>query len=245
MKICSRCKQSKALSAFGAARREKDGVRSECRECRYSADARSAPQNAERAKRWYYANRARRRAYLDRPENRERYRLHSAAWEWKNPERKAAQRLAAYTKHKPAIIARLRAKFKADPQKKYAYMRVWLKAHPGYKSRHTKQWAARYPDRAQATSRNMYARRKAAPGEVTAKQWKQILFFYGNACAHCQSSASDVPLTVDHYIPIAKGGTNTWDNVWPLCMPCNNKKYVRLPTETHPPHVVLLREALG
>lgn len=68
-------------------------------------------------------------------------------------------------------------------------------------------------------------------------QWKEILIYYGPACARCRVPASEEILTVDHYIPISKGGANSWRNVWPLCWPCNQKKSATVPVEPEPPHV--------
>lgn len=42
-----------------------------------------------------------------------------------------------------------------------------------------------------------------------------------NACVYC-GSISD--LTIDHVVPISKGGTNGWDNVVAACRSCNEVK---------------------
>ena len=31
-------------------------------------------------------------------------------------------------------------------------------------------------------------------------------------------------LTIDHIIPVSKGGLNTWENLITACVPCNQKK---------------------
>ncbi|MCX6150225.1 MAG: HNH endonuclease [Ignavibacteriales bacterium] len=41
-------------------------------------------------------------------------------------------------------------------------------------------------------------------------------------CAYC--GRSDLPLTVDHIIPKARGGEETWENLVTACVACNNKK---------------------
>jgi 5-methylcytosine-specific restriction endonuclease McrA len=38
-------------------------------------------------------------------------------------------------------------------------------------------------------------------------------------------------LTVDHVIPQAQGGKNTWDNTVTACFPCNNRKGDKTPHE--------------
>lgn len=87
---------------------------------------------------------------------------------------------------------------------------------------------------------NKRGRRAGTPGRVTVRQWKQILLFYGNACGRCRVSGLQELLTLDHFIPTAKGGENTWRNVWPLCWPCNQRKGAMLPAEPRPPHVAIL-----
>ena len=89
---------------------------------------------------------------------------------------------------------------------------------------------------------NVKAQRRMAEGRVTTREWKAILLFYGNSCGMCKVSGNELPMTMDHFIPLARGGTNRWDNVWPLCMPCNVKKHAQIPSESHPPHVEIFQK---
>lgn len=41
------------------------------------------------------------------------------------------------------------------------------------------------------------------------------------ACVYCGSTSN---LTLDHVVPISKGGSNGWDNVVTACRPCNELK---------------------
>jgi hypothetical protein len=44
-------------------------------------------------------------------------------------------------------------------------------------------------------------------------------------CRLCGASAADgTTLHVDHRQPVAKGGTDAWDNLWTLCLECNQGK---------------------
>jgi len=47
-------------------------------------------------------------------------------------------------------------------------------------------------------------------------------------CMYCGTSTR---LTIDHVIPISKGGKNNFDNCTTACQPCNNKKGNRLPSQ--------------
>ncbi len=52
--------------------------------------------------------------------------------------------------------------------------------------------------------------------------WKQQL---GNGiCYHCEQRFATADLTMDHLIPIARGGKSDKKNCVPSCKDCNNKK---------------------
>lgn len=50
-------------------------------------------------------------------------------------------------------------------------------------------------------------------------------------CAFCSGKAT----TIDHIVPRAQGGKNTWKNTIGACSPCNNKKRDRTPAEANMP----------
>lgn len=62
------------------------------------------------------------------------------------------------------------------------------------------------------------ARRSGAPGFFS---WTACLEIYGARCAICETEDN---LTVDHIVPLSKGGTNWQFNIQPLCATCNNRK---------------------
>ena len=80
------------------------------------------------------------------------------------------------------------------------------------------------PDTRKAKRQLHRARRAAAPGSFTAAEWRAIREKYGSICLAC---GQDGPLSVDHVIPLSKGGSNYADNLQPLCLPCNLKKGTR------------------
>ena len=43
-------------------------------------------------------------------------------------------------------------------------------------------------------------------------------------CQSCQKTGREIELTIDHIIPLAKGGTNDISNLHTLCRQCNQKK---------------------
>ncbi len=66
-------------------------------------------------------------------------------------------------------------------------------------------------------------KRRLAEGVFTYEEWQAKLNEYNNCCAYCHKPLGD-KATIDHIIPIIKGGANDIENLVPCCMPCNSKK---------------------
>lgn len=74
----------------------------------------------------------------------------------------------------------------------------------------------------QAGSMAHRARKMKAKGRgVTAKEWKDIKEKHGNKCLKCGSIEN---ISMDHVIPLAKGGEHDVNNIQPLCRHCNSVK---------------------
>ncbi len=71
-------------------------------------------------------------------------------------------------------------------------------------------------------------RRKAR--ELRASQWWKRRLAKAE-CYYCGSKTPPQELTMDHIVPIARGGKSTRGNVVPCCKSCNNAKKQLLPME--------------
>ncbi len=50
-------------------------------------------------------------------------------------------------------------------------------------------------------------------------------------CHYCKRSYPATQLTMDHVLPIARGGTSTQGNIVPACSSCNRDKKLRMPAD--------------
>jgi 5-methylcytosine-specific restriction endonuclease McrA len=73
-----------------------------------------------------------------------------------------------------------------------------------------------------------HERRKAR--ELRQSQWWKRRCARG-ICHYCERRVPARALTMDHIVPIARGGRTTKGNVVPACKDCNNKKKQLLPME--------------
>jgi 5-methylcytosine-specific restriction endonuclease McrA len=64
--------------------------------------------------------------------------------------------------------------------------------------------------------------------ELTANYWKLAKLHFDNKCAYCKG---DGTMSVEHFIPVSKGGINCISNIIPCCVSCNTRKNNQLPVK--------------
>ena len=92
-------------------------------------------------------------------------------------------------------------------------------------------WECWNAERLRLRSNNRSKRNKRYPtGRISTRQWLTVLEASKWGCVVCGIRGRH-KLTLDHVQPINAGGTNTHDNIQPLCVPCHEKKdgYQRRP----------------
>lgn len=67
-------------------------------------------------------------------------------------------------------------------------------------------------------------------GSYTDREWQALCREYNFCCARCGRRRR---LTVDHVIPVSKGGSSDISNLQPLCRPCNSLKGARIVDYRH------------
>lgn len=87
-------------------------------------------------------------------------------------------------------------------------------------------WKRANRSKSVAQDQRRRARIRDLPSTLTDAEWSIIKQIYGNKCAYCHRKR---PLTMDHVVPISKGGPHTADNVVPACRSCNSRKGARQP----------------
>ncbi len=73
-------------------------------------------------------------------------------------------------------------------------------------------------------------REKAKARDLRDSQWWKRKRSSG-ICYYCGGKFKPAELTMDHLIPIARGGRSVQGNVVPACKDCNSKKKYLLPSE--------------
>ena len=84
------------------------------------------------------------------------------------------------------------------------------------------------PERFRQFVRNRKSRIKAGKGKITLLQWEKVKKKQNYICLYCRKKEPEIKLTIDHIIPITKGGKHSIENIQALCSSCNSKKNNKL-----------------
>lgn len=163
-------------------------------------------------------NRAKARAYA--ATHREERRAYSKVYDFAHREERKAQDKASYESNPEEGRAIAKAWKTAHPDKVRAY-RV---AHKEKQRAYSRNWWNAHPEERLAKHHKRLARIAGNGGSYTVGEWELLKKRYGYCCPSCGSQEPEIKLTVDHIIPISKGGINTIENIQPLCLSCNSRK---------------------
>ena len=71
-------------------------------------------------------------------------------------------------------------------------------------------------------------RRINASGLHTSEEWEKLKKFYGSICLRCKRPERIRKLTEDHVVLLTRGGSDSIDNIQPLCQHCNSWKHTKI-----------------
>lgn len=121
-----------------------------------------------------------------------------------------------------AIYCSTRCKNRAAEQRRERNDRARYLAERDRRIAYALQYALDNPDVGQRAKRKRKALLSGAGiFEVTERDWRRLKAQYGGRCAYCHELR---PLTMDHVIPVSRGGRHSIGNLVPACGPCNSSK---------------------
>lgn len=140
-----------------------------------------------------------------RAENPERCKLYTDTWRSANPEKVKSRQLAYRQEN-------------ADRRKAYRDSR--REHNRVYQSK----YAAANPQAGVLKFHKRRALKAGNGGSFSQAEWSELLSQHNAQCAACGCGGR---MTVDHIVPLSKGGRHSKENIQPLCSTCNKSKGVK------------------
>lgn len=209
LKRCCTCKNIMPKEDFYKDSGRWDGLDPTCKKCRKEL----AKSESRKAYLYKYWRSEKGKLVVKRSNAKESTKLRKAAYQKSEKGKATWQRYFRSLKGYHNTIARNK-RYAESPEgkdKKKAYSIQYAQSEKGKMVRQIINSRRR-----DASSRN----------PLTTEEWANILQRYQHACVYCGNSES---LTIDHYIPLSKGGKNSKENIVPACLSCNQKKSCRDP----------------
>lgn len=233
VKTCTKCGETKPLEDFGRDKRSRDGRTARCKEC-INAYTRA----------WHHRdieqNRAKKRAYLkSRGEvGRAAGRESARRWRAANPEKARAKG----KRDRERLMARnpdyFREWYQQNLEKERERARKVMQQQRLTKPEREREKKRRYRARNAAAVRQRerektYSRRAKQPysPELAAHMAALVLL----PCTYCGSAEN---ITIDHIIPLSRGGKHVAENLAAACYACNSSKGNRLLSEWPGRHTI-------
>lgn len=200
-KTCNACREIKSIESFSVNKRNKtDGRQPKCKACNSKYYAERADKIKERVSNHYYDNHdeviARRNELRKRPEAKAKKFVQDA-----NYRIKAKDKINQYHNQWQ----------KQNRDKVCGYHRQWYAEH--YQEQRARMLANQHKRRARISSNG---------NNTLTREDIELLFDTIKECSYC--GLNGVKLTIDHIVPISRGGANSLDNIAMACVHCNSSK---------------------
>lgn len=176
---------------------------------------------------WMKANRQKVNSWKKRPAYQERDRQRQAA---KDPEIKRQQRRRI--NHDPAKLkARKRRHQLKHAEQISAYLKVWRTENAEHVKQLLVQWVVDHPEavRIHRLRAKTNRRQREVVGGKLALTLDDVARMQQDQDGRCLGCGCDISekYTLDHKIPLSRGGTNATENFQLLCQSCNSTKGTR------------------
>ncbi len=209
-KRCIRCGEIKPVDAFRTDSRQDDGRRSTCRQC----------SNA-----MYRVSRTGQEKVNEIDQRKDMIasgcKTCTKCQEVKplSEFTKSGNRINAHCK--TCVAQHGKEWYVQNVEKRAATAKRWMEENKRRISELSARWYRNNKDRAKARAHRRRSAIKAVGGSFTAQEFRALCDRYENKCLCCGKVGD---LTPDHVVPICKSGSNSIENIQPLCLSCNLRK---------------------
>jgi 5-methylcytosine-specific restriction endonuclease McrA len=202
----------------------KFGLQSRCRPCH---------------KQWYAENKEQHRATVERYriENADRLREQARAWKARNADRERERHRRSRAAHPARHRATVQRYRDRHPGRQAEWMRAFREANPGLTAAWARAWRKTNLERALAGERERAMRRAVLKRATQIEPIRHAVIVErdGPICHLCLGHVEPADISIDHIIPLARGGPHRYENLAVSHWDCNHRKNARfIPSRRYP-----------
>ncbi len=262
-KKCSKCGRWLVASTFNFHKKKggKYGLRTVCKECANVDNKKWRQENkekiAEYQKNYYQENKEKviERDKKYREENKEKiveqrkkyYEQHreerieySKKYNGEHREERIAYKKKYNEEHKEKIAEQMKKWHEENKEKKKIYNKKYYEEHKEERGKYYKKWS-KSPQGQAVIFNNGNKRRKREEKQgngITGQQWLEMMRFFGFKCAYSGEyiggKENQSIRSIDHIVPLVKGGAHEIWNCVPMYRPYNISKHDKDIKEWYP-----------
>ena len=163
-----------------------------------------------------------------RTKNKEQIRFRDQLYRQNRSAELRLKNKAYYLENRDRLIANVKARATAHPDKISAYHVKHYAMNAERIKANVSVYRKAYPEKKAHLENRRRARKAGNGGSHTLAQRLEKFSRLGNRCFYCGKTGR---LTVDHDVPLKRGGTDDISNVLPACRSCNSKKNAKTSDE--------------
>ncbi len=140
----------------------------------------------------------------------------------------ASHRDGLQTRCKLCVRSKNNAYESLDPERWKAYRTFYRESNSAEAKRYLTEWKSQNRDKFRQYLRDAQARRRIQIGSpVEAIDFRAVYDAHAGICGICLEPVSYADASLDHIVPLARGGAHTASNVQPAHLQCNAIKGAR------------------
>jgi 5-methylcytosine-specific restriction endonuclease McrA len=225
-KKCSKCGETKPINRFDKAKTCKDGHRGSCKSC-------GAASAAKKSAKWraLHPEKAKESDSRYKDGNPDKLKQTRAKHYQKNAEKYRDARKLFYYENKELCQSMSKRWVENNRQRRSEYAAArWANNKESLKVIYAK-WEAENTDKRNAINRNRRARKQNAFGKPSKGIINLLMSEQSGKCACCLVDLAYAGHNLDHFVPLALGGSNDDSNLQLLCPSCNFSKGAKHPID--------------
>lgn len=197
LKICTKCKRELDIEKFGKDKKQKDELNLWCKECKNKSNMEYYEKNKEEKVKWQ-------KNY--REEHRDKINKRSKEY-YKDNLEKEKERQRRYRDE--------------NPEKRREANKRYRKNNLEKVKEQEKKYVKGNKDKVNILTNLRRARMRLLPYTFTINQWCETKIYFKQECCYC---GKELPLQMEHFIPVTKGGGYVKENIVCACHSCNSSK---------------------